>query len=572
LPSKLRSITRFIGQRPTLTVLVFGLILFTILLSRGLDIGPLQTDVIIIRAWFHDVGVSGFSQKYFEVNQRHILAGPLIAFAYSLFGESDLAYNAIFQLSRVFEGVFLAGIVYHISGRRVLAVSAGLALMTTVIRVGQLYQGINWFIEPTLAMLLASSYFHLLSLKNEKRRIFYYGLSLTVYFVSILIYESGIPWVVVNLFLGYVARDSLSVRQRLWLTLRDNLPAIIAGATLTYMVIFVFTPWTGLAPDPQAASPLRVLSQLTTIVTLPTLYADTLRMTIRDGYSWLILLFAVLAALVAVVCASRYRLQATALRTYGILLLLAAVMVLASILVGTSNQIGQEYLDRITFGRAAGIMLLYTTIIFAITDLLRKQWSETLAAAIVSLLLIGPGFAFMWIHQDYANQARAEVDRLVPAIKEVRQLIYLPAHLVVHTEPDWVLAKWTDASDAVLHDTQDKLYKANEPATLDFLKTGVYYENIAMIPGTCNALNGQASAGMCLDEKGVLSTRWAAPKSPTEFVHPYEDIVIVHWDAKAGKLNILKSLKMPDLTGYNITTAGRTELSTNPDRVAVPIP
>ena len=78
-------------KSPALAVLLIGLILFLVLLIRGLNIGPLQTDVIIIRAWFHDVGVSGFSQRYFEANQRHILAGPLIAFVYSLVGESDLA-------------------------------------------------------------------------------------------------------------------------------------------------------------------------------------------------------------------------------------------------------------------------------------------------------------------------------------------------------------------------------------------------------------------------------------------------------------------------------------------------
>src|SRR5512144_1811280 len=138
-----------LSRAPTLVVLVVGLLLFLVLLARGLDFGPLQTDVIIIRSWFKQVGVDGFAQRYFEVNQRHILAGSFYALVYRLFGEQDLPYNVIFQLSRVLEGVFLAGIVYRLVGRRALAVCAGLALMLTMIRVRELYQGINWFIEPT---------------------------------------------------------------------------------------------------------------------------------------------------------------------------------------------------------------------------------------------------------------------------------------------------------------------------------------------------------------------------------------------------------------------------------------
>jgi hypothetical protein len=219
-----------------------------------------------------------------------------------------------------------------------------------------------------------------------------------------------------------------------------------------------------------------------------------------------------------------------------------------------------------------GIMLLYITLIFAACSLLKKWWYKTLAAAVVGLLLIGPGFAAMWIHQDYAHESHAEIDRIVPAVIEIRKLIYLPVHLVIYTDPDWVLAKYTDASDVILHEAQDKLFKRNEPATIDFLKTGVYPENYAMLPGSCTPVNGQASAGMCLDALGVRNSRWGALKSDGTPYHPYEDVVIVHWDERAGTLTLVRSLQLADLAGYNITTAGPTELKSSLDRVAVPMP
>src|SRR5262249_21257236 len=148
-------------------------------------------------------------------------------------------------------------------------------------------------------------------------------------------------------------------------------------------------PWTGLAPDANAGSPLRILSQLGTMVTFPRVYVDTLRVVLSDGYAAVVVGFAVVAVVISFVLAVVHltpgpfppastrvkeekgdqidKPQALGQpipgiltrREFGILVLLAVVMVLSTALVGTSNQIGQEYLDRITFGRAAGIMLLY---------------------------------------------------------------------------------------------------------------------------------------------------------------------------------------------------------------------
>src|SRR5579859_7732073 len=157
-----QSTTRFttfsssVKRSPAMVVLIIGSLLLAILFARGLDIGPLHTDIIIQRAWFHEVGVAGFPQRMFDSNQRHILYGPIYALMYSAFGENDLPYHLVYQISRVLEGVFMAGLVYQLSSRRSLAICAGLALMLTVIRVRELYQEVNWFIEPTQITLSMS--------------------------------------------------------------------------------------------------------------------------------------------------------------------------------------------------------------------------------------------------------------------------------------------------------------------------------------------------------------------------------------------------------------------------------
>src|SRR5258708_32850930 len=105
----LSRVANSIRRSPTLIVLLIGTALLLVLLARGLNIGPLHTDVIIQRAWFKEVGVAGFPQRLFDSNQRHVLVGPVYAALYTLFGENDLPYNVIFQASRGFEGVFMAG-------------------------------------------------------------------------------------------------------------------------------------------------------------------------------------------------------------------------------------------------------------------------------------------------------------------------------------------------------------------------------------------------------------------------------------------------------------------------------
>jgi hypothetical protein len=309
---------------------------------------------------------------------------------------------------------------------------------------------------------------------------------------------------------------------------------------------------------------------------------------LNDGYGALFVLFALVATVVGVLyvlfmgqdsyltpgpspatgVGSQTAINSTR-NNYLILFVLSWVVLISSVLVGTSNQIGQEYLDRITFARSAGITLFYVTLIFAVCSLLRARWREVAAVSITAFILLGPGFGWLWAYQDYAHRARAEIGRLIPAVIEVRKLIYLPVHLVILTDPDWVVSKWTDASDVILHDTQQGLYNANEPAEIDFLKVGDYYEDYATLPGSCQ-MNGNTRAtasGICLGTDMLYNSRWADKRTT-----PYDQVVVVHWDEKTGKLNILRSVSVSDLPNYNITTAEPTILKTNPDRVAVPIP
>ncbi len=569
-------ILKNLSGSPLLLTLIIGLLLFSILLIRGLDFGPLQTDIIIQRAWFQEVGVAGFPAKMLEVNQRHILYGWVYAWLYSLFGEQNAPWTIILIFSRIFQGAFLAGIICQLTKRRTLAICAGFALTLTIIRVPELYQMVNWFIEPTLALLLASSYTYMRSVQSQRRRWLWAVLSVALYVVSILIYESGIPWVGVNLLLGWLLRPDQPFRRRTWSTIRDSLPTLISGAFVTFLVVFGFTPWQGLAPDTNAGSLSRILSLFATTFQLPAQIVSALQEALHNGYAALLLICAILAgigAAVIVLLSARSRdTEAEQLWTPTKaleLLVLAAVMIAAGVLIGTSNSIGQEYLDRITFGRSAGIMLFYVVLIFLIGELLLKRWGTLVAAVVTAVVLLGPGFARLWMYQDVAQRSWAEIDRLVPAVIEVRKTIYLPAHLMILTDPDWVVSRFTDASDVILHDTQERLYKANEPATIDFIKTGMYAENYLTLPGTCILANQQQSGGMCLGRDRLHLSRWAAQSD-----RPYADVVVLHWNDTTGKLELLRGVKVDALQqqGYNISTAGPNELNTNPDRVAVPLP
>jgi len=558
-----------VADSPVWIVLLIGSGVLIILLLHGLDIGPLHTDVIIHRAWFDEVGIAGFSARYFERNQRHLLVGPLNTLAYAVFGEHDAPYHFIFQASRVLEGAFLAGIVFRLTRRRLLAVSAGLALMLTPIRLAELYQGINWYIELTLPLLLASTYTYLLSLQRTEPRRLLFGLSIACYVVSVLIYESGLPWIGVNMFVGWVARQGMPWRARWWLVLRDVLPALVVGIALAVAVLFVFEPWDDLAPS--SGTPLleRLAERLGTAVSFPWLYWQRLRVTVADGYLGWIALATLLAGAgmgsLSQLISSEWD-DAPFARDFVLLVALAGVMLLCSVLVGASSRnLNQVYTDRITFGRAVGITLLYVTAIYGIERLVLPR--RIAARGIVTaILLFGPGFAWLLVYQDYAQQMRREIGRITEAILDIRPVMTAPVHLVIVTEPDWVGARFPDAHDVVIHEVQQQLWQRGGDATLDILKAGneSIEDEFRTFPGTCDTVLGEAPAGMCLDWHVIHASRWAVGST-----HPNEDIVILHYDHRAGRMTILPEIHMVDLAEYNITTAGPAVLRTNPARSLV---
>jgi hypothetical protein len=557
---------------PSVLVFLSGCMVILILLLRGLDIGPLHTDVIIHYAWFDEFGVSGFPDRYFDGNQRHPLVGPIIAFAYWLFGQHNIPYHLIFQLSRVLEGVFLAGIVVQITERRLLALCAGLVLMLIPIRLAELFQEIYWSIETTLAMLLASTYMYILYLKkpNQKERWYFFGISFACYTVSVLIYESGLPWLAVNVLAGWFVLDQLPPRTRFWSIARDTIPTALVAVVLAVAVVFVLKPWDVLKPEIETSSPQRLIEQLGTAVTFPASYVDHLKTARADGYLKLIAA-AGLAAGAALALCTRLILPKTEgfPRDFVRLLLLSTMMLFCGVLVGTASpNLNHVYEDRITFARVTGIALLYVTLIFGACYLLRTRWYATLATVATGILLIGPSFTLLLAYQDYAQKTRQDIDHITNAALNVRPLMYSPVHIVVITLPNWPGAYFPDAVDVVVHEVQQKLWERGGDATIDIIKKG----NASLAgewetkPGSCDTVSGEAQAGMCLGADAIRLTRWSFGGW-----QPYENVVVVRYDHISHTMTIQPQISLSDLEDYNITTSGPLILRTNPERVTVPL-
>lgn len=565
---------RVFRQSPVLLLSLVALGALLVLMARDLNIGHLQTDVIILRAWMREVGEAGFTDRYFSVNQRHLLVGPVYTLAYQLFGENNLPYNIIFQASRLLQGVFLGGVVYQFARHWTLALCAGLALMFTPVRLPELYQGINWYIEPTLTMLVASSYFYLLALRARAGRGLAYVMSVSLFVVSILIYESGLPWVGVQLFLGVMARESMPIRRRLLLAVWDALLPLAAALILAWLVLFVFEPWDTLKPDVSGSLVDRLLVSLATLPGFPVLWARLGMIAARDGYLLPVAVFGVLGGALTMLVVYLFGRTPAAESdsgpilpvVYGRLFALALVMFGLSLIVGASSgNISPAYLDRITFGRVVGIALFYVTAIFAVVQVLRLR--PVLASGVCGSLLAGVGFAWLLMYQGYAHAAFGEIDRLAGGIAQLRQSIYAPAHFILVTDDDWVGARFNDAADVIAHETQQKLWALGTDSTVDILHTAAHPEEVAVSPGTCDTLSDESSAGMCLDENGVWVSRWA-----TGAHHPYADVILLRYEDDTGQLAVIDSVRLADLAGYNIASAGPDVLRTNPDRLAVPPP
>ena len=188
-----RKLWSIIRNSPVLCLFLLALVVLGVLILRGLDFGPLHTDVLILRAWYHEFGLLDFIHQYFDVNQRHILGTYAYAGGLLLFGDDDFWFNFLIVGSRLLQGVFLTGIVWQLTRRYGLALVSGLFVMFSVVRVANLYQQVNWNVEGSLVILLASSYFYLVSLQQKTSGISkgWYALSFVCYSVSVMVYEAG---------------------------------------------------------------------------------------------------------------------------------------------------------------------------------------------------------------------------------------------------------------------------------------------------------------------------------------------------------------------------------------------
>lgn len=559
-----RSIRLTILRHPSGVLLGIGVVFLVVLILCGLDIGPLDTDVIITRAWYREAGFAGFIARFFAINQRHPLASFVVAYAYRLLGESDFVYNLIFQAGRLAQGVFLAMLIMQLTGRWKIALVTGLALMFTPLRVRELYQGVNWFIEPTLTLLLASSvsYAAAVQAKPKSRYLLWLVLSTVLYVVSICIYESGIPWIAVQFVIGWFLRPDMPYMKRLARGMLDLLAMFLCAVTLVIAILFVWTPWSGLAPGVGNNTLSQLVGQALSPLTFPVVTAQLL---LDNLAFWPLMLCCLLicgtGGIVLMRLAQRQIDTRAGYRRLGIL---GAVMVIAAILIGASGQnVGLGYLDRITFGRAAGIAVLWTVGLFSLCDLIKRQrWALPLSVVV----LVAPGLASTLIMQSNALAARADIPRMVRALQEVNRVIYLPAYVLIITPPDWPTSKLNDAVDVTRHEVQQRLWEANSGLTIDLIRTRAELPSFATKPDSCAMITGESPGGVCLDRENLRGTRWSQQRT-----YPYEDVVIVRYDQEQGQMWLIRGFRLSEMADYNVTTAGRTELLTNPARIAVPL-
>jgi hypothetical protein len=567
-----------VRNSPLLIVLIIGSVVLAVLLLRGLDFGPLHTDLEVMTVWAETYNFSEFVEKYHELNQRHLLGGPRNALAIKLFGTNMLPYNTIFAISRVLEGALLAGILYQVLKKhRLFALCAGLALTLSPVRLPQFYQSIYWGIETTLVLTLAAIYAYIMSLQQTQPRLRWrwYGLSFVLYALAVLSYEANIPWLGVQFLLGWYLLTDLPWRQRFSRLAKEALPFGVLAIVIVFLVLFVFEPWNDLAPSSSNTLPARIIEQLSTAVSFPLLYIDRLRVSVHEGYAGLVVLLALFggAAIwgVSIWFAQEEEHAESFWSDVGKLLLLAGVMVFAATLVGTSNPDTREaYRNRITFGRSVGIAVMYTTLVFGAAYAVRRvlgtwhiDW-RSVGALAMGVGLIGPGFAFMLVYQSIGQSTEAEIDNLKSAVIDVRCLFRRPLYMVIVTEPDWVGARIPDANDWILRETQRALNDAQADVTIDILKAGNagHEDDFIPVEGTCDL---DFASGMCLNEDSVRASRWAMGE-----IVANEDIVVVYY-ANDGTLTLAREIDIRDLDDYNIATAGPNILTTNEERFVLPV-
>jgi len=250
-------------------------------------------------------------------------------------------------------------------------------------------------------------------------------------------------------------------------------------------------------------------------------------------------------------------------------------MLFSAILVGASNPgMRFAYQDRITFGRSAGIALLYATLIYGVVYVLHRTvlsritrldsfgW-QPVALLVAGLILIGPGFSLIVIYEDEAQDAYQEIDDITAAVLDVRCLFSRPLYMAIVTEPDWVGSRFPDANDLIIRQAQRAITAAQGDVTIDILKTGNDgYEDDYLPPeGTCE-LN--FASGPCLQTDSVRTSRWSLADDV-----PNEDVVIVHY-ANDGTITLLSEIAVAELDGYNIATSGPAVLTTSAERLVIP--
>jgi hypothetical protein len=391
-----------------------------------------------------------------------------------------------------------------------------------------------------------------------------------------LSYESGIPWVGVNLVLGWYLLDRLSWRQRIITLGREAIPFVVLGGVLVILVLFVFHPWDGLTPGRIDALPIRTIKLMGSMVTFPVLFVDRLRVAVHGGYLWLIVLLGLLSGGVLYGVG---RWQSDPDRDsdpfwldFVKLVLLAVVMVGCAIVVSTGNaETRHNYQDRIAFARSAGIALLYVALIFGGVYALRalfERWTrrwQPVALLLAGVGLIGPSLGFMLAYQDIAQRSYQEIDELAASVLDVRCLFTRPLHMVIVTDTDWPVSRIPDASDLVIRQAQIKLIDANADVTIDVIRAGSkeYRDDYELPDKTTCEMN--SPSGMCLSDESVRVSRWALGG-----VVPNEDVVVVHL-ANDGTLTLMPQLDITTLKDYNITTIGPTVFKTSEARLALPL-
>jgi|GEM_PF-2881695 len=565
--------------RPLPLMLIVACMVLIGLLIRGLNIAPLHTDVFVMRGWFEQFGREGFADYYFAINQRHPLVGSIYTFTYSVFGNQDIYYTLFYQIGRLLNGVLLGGVIMLLSQRRVFAVCVGLALMFTPIRLAESYQQLYWLIELTLTLLLLSLYCYIYSFKSS-HRLLWYTVSFAIYVISVLIYESGLPWLGVIGFVGLMIRADQPWPKRLLYSLRDTLPFLACAIAVMIAVLFIWDPWAVLAPSQNASAGIleRFALQFGTVFQFPSLYLKNLMVIGADGYYRWMAVFGVLSAtligFMAWAWARPDQDQKTSITSentsWVMLIAFGFVLLLASILVGSAASAPTfSYLDRTTFGRTTGITLIYVTLIFAVCDIIRSRWKTVIASAIVGLALIGPGIVFLFAYQTYAQQAAHEVERITDALIEIRWQMTAPVHLIVIAPENWVAARFTDTVDLTIHEIQQLIWERGLAATIDFLHTGAYPAEYAVEPGTCHSVAVEGSSGICVDSEKIYNSRWAWSLG---MYSRLEDLVLLRYDATAGTLSIIGDIRADELRGYNFITANIPVVSTNRERLTIELP